>query len=203
MPAGGGAAGCDGGVDEAPGAAPFCCCCWVPVRGAEMMATRLSESASRYLRFMAGGLARLALPSSSSVRKGRGFRIFHISALHVNGSDRCKIDNYVGLLTLWWADETQVSCRRGQTICLLRRWRRRGRSKRVPAGWRIVPDHRCPAAQTRSTVSSPPFIPLSFGDLVLAIGFGLEIMWASVRPIERGMRELGMDPQSTVFRAQP
>jgi hypothetical protein len=28
-------------------------------------------------------------------------------------------------------------------------------------------------------------------------------MWASVRPIEREMREPGMDPQSTVFPAQP
>src|SRR5271156_2660177 len=31
----------------------------------------------------------------------------------------------------------------------------------------------------------------------------LEIMWASVRPILREMQERGMDPQSTVFPAQP
>ena len=31
----------------------------------------------------------------------------------------------------------------------------------------------------------------------------LEIMCPSVRPIERAMRELGTDPQSTVFPAQP
>ena len=29
------------------------------------------------------------------------------------------------------------------------------------------------------------------------------IMWASARPIEREMREPGMDPRSTVFHAQP
>src|SRR5262249_34266060 len=35
-----------------------------------------------------------------------------------------------------------------------------------------------------------------------SIGFGLEIMCPSVRPIERAMREPRRDPQSTVFPAQ-
>src|SRR6202035_4548189 len=36
-----------------------------------------------------------------------------------------------------------------------------------------------------------------------SIGFGLEIMCPSVRPIERAMREPRRNPQSTVFPAQP
>src|SRR6202035_2492913 len=46
-----------------------------------------------------------------------------------------------------------------ETICLPRRWRRIARSKRVSAGWHIVPKRCCPAAQTRPTVSNPSLVP--------------------------------------------
>ncbi len=58
------------------------------------------------------------------------------------------------------------------------------------------------AHDSRDAMFSAVMLQTANGGVVS--GFSrLEIMWASVRPILRGMREPGMDPRSTAFLAQP
>ena len=73
-----------------------------------------------------------------------------------------------------------------------------GRIARLVLG-RIGSPQQCASFRQREAYGTPRAEDV----LSLANSRAREIMCPSVRPIERGMREPRMDPQSTVFPAQP